>query len=365
MKKLTIRLFIFINVVIIIGMTVTGFAGWLSPITWGWLAEAGYAFPVFAIMNVLMIVFWVMFKLRYVLIPVLGMIICFVPTRTYCPYNLGGETPSGCIRVASYNTWGWGTSSEITATDEEKANMRHKILEYLSEIGADVVCLQESGYNWDVLHYIDSLIVPQMPYHDTIMTGSNHSQVMLFSRFPIVRKEVIKYETKGNISGAFTLNVNGRNVIVVNNHLETNSFSTDEKENFSDVIRGNQGRKAMAKESKFIVSKLTEQAKIRAPQADAVASFIRMHANTPLIVCGDFNDIPLSYTHNTIAEGLTDCFVATGTGLGFSYHKNSMRVRIDNIMCSEHFTPYNCRIDDSIDASDHYPIICDLLLEQR
>lgn len=28
------------------------------------------------------------------------------------------------------------------------------------------------------------------------------------------------------------------------------------------------------------------------------------------------------------------------------------------MMCSGDFRPYNCKVDNKIDASDHYPIFC-------
>ena len=77
-----------------------------------------------------------------------------------------------------------------------------------------------------------------------------------------------------------------------------------------------------------------------------------------MILCGDFNDSPISYAHRTLDKVLTDCYVATGNGPGISYHHNAIFVRIDNIMCSSHWTPYGCKVDRSARHSDHYPIYC-------
>lgn len=360
-KALTCKVLIVINTLVIVAMCITGYAGWLSPVEWGWLAEAGYAFPVVVFANLLMIVLWTCVKLRYVIIPLFGMLICFPPVRTFFPVNLPAESPENSIRVMSYNTWNWGLSNECLLTEEQKASARFNMIKYIADQQPDIVCLQESGLNWITERDLDSLTKERLPYRE-VVKQENRNSIVLLSHYPVLSSEQIKYESEGNLSAAFTIDINGRQVIVVNNHLETNSFSTHEKENFSDVIHGNQGRRAMAKESRLVLGKLTSAARIRAPQAEAVASFIRLHAGTPLIVCGDFNDIPLSYTHNKIAKELTDCYVSSAIGPGFSFRKHSMRVRIDNILCSEHFKPYNCRVDDSIDLSDHFPIMCDLEL---
>lgn len=112
--------------------------------------------------------------------------------------------------------------------------------------------------------------------------------------------------------------------------------------------------------SKNIVKQLLTASRQRAPQAEAVATFIRSHhhgdGGTPIIVCGDFNDIPQSYTHHAIAAQMTDCYQTTARGMGYSFSRYGMRVRIDNVLCTKDITPYNFRVDDSITASDHYPI---------
>ena len=97
--------------------------------------------------------------------------------------------------------------------------------------------------------------------------------------------------------------------------------------------------------------------KIRAPQVDAVAKYID-NTPYPVVLCGDFNDNPLSYSRKTLAEKLTDCYVSSGFGPGISYNRHGMFVRIDNIMCSDKWKAYGCKVDKSIHYSDHYPIYC-------
>ena len=96
----------------------------------------------------------------------------------------------------------------------------------------------------------------------------------------------------------------------------------------------------------------------RAPQAEAVNEYIESHRQYPIIVCGDFNDSPISYSRRTIAQGLHDCFEETGKGIGLSYNQKGFFVRIDHILCSDHFEPQKCEIDSEMDASDHYPMLC-------
>ena len=76
----------------------------------------------------------------------------------------------------------------------------------------------------------------------------------------------------------------------------------------------------------------------------------------PVLLCADLNDNPISYCHDRLAKTLTDCYVATGNGPGISYHYNGFYVRIDNVMCSSDWQPFNFKVDRDIAVSDHYPL---------
>lgn len=180
---------------------------------------------------------------------------------------------------------------------------------------------------------------------------------MLLSKYPIKSSERIEYESKNNVSAAFRVVVDEEIVTVINNHFETSGLSLADRAGFKDMVKGKAGSDTMRAESKRLAVKLGESAKIRAPQAEAVAEYVRKSGDN-VILCGDFNDNPISYTHRTLARELTDCYVESGNGPGISYHHNAIFVRIDNIMCSKLWQPYKCKVDRSIGYSDHYPIYC-------
>ena len=173
-----------------------------------------------------------------------------------------------------------------------------------------------------------------------------------------MKKERIPFESHGNIAGAVWLNVDGDTVIVVNAHFETTGLDADDKAHFKHMVKGEYATDSVETTSKLLYTKLKEATIKRAPQAEAVARFIAKHRGTTMICCGDFNDGPNSYTHQTIANKLTDCYVTAGNGPGISYHKGGFYVRIDNIFCSTDLEPLKCIVDNKIATSDHYPIIC-------
>ena len=353
LSKITFQILAGANVASILIMLLVGHADMLNPEQFPRLSNIGLVFPGLLVINILFLVFWLLIKPRYALIPFLGFIVCYGPVRTYCPVNIPQDPPKGSIKVLSYNVLnytGWGP-----------VETRDEILKYIARQKADIVCLQESQPNGIGQAVIDSIVGYLYPYK----ASSKHKQdyMTLFSKYPILSRERIDYQSKGNMSVAYKISVNGRGVIVINNHLETTALSKEEKQKFKDLIKGELESDTATATSKWLIGHLGQQTKRRAPQADAVARYMSYHAGTPMIVCGDFNDSPISYVHRTIAKNLTDCYIATANGPGISYHYSGFYVRIDNILCSHHFTPYACQVDKSIKWSDHYPIICWLKLK--
>lgn len=347
-SRIAIQLIGGANVASILLMLLVGHADAIHPEAFPRLSNMGLVFPVVLAINFCFLVLWVLLKPRYVLLPLLGFVACYGPVRRYVPLNAPHEPTEGCIKVLSYNVWyfeGW-----------ENRDRPNPILEYIKGQDADIVCLQESAENEVGSYQVDSILSPVYRHKDTLMYNSDCLTV--FSKFPILSHERIVYESKGNMSAAFRLEVNGREVIVVNNHLETTGLSLEEKDRFKALVKGKLKTDTAAQTSKWLVAHLGEQTRKRASQAEAVARYVAYNSGTPMIVCGDFNDSPISYARKTIGKGLIDCYVSTANGPGISYHKSGIFVRIDNIFCTDDFEPYSCHVDNGIGNSDHYPIIC-------
>lgn len=350
----------------VLGLLLTGYAGILNPREWSWLSLAGYAFPIFLALTLGGLILCVFVKKRLVFIPFIGLLLGYYPVTLYCPVNIQKKAPEGAITLVSFNTFSWSRGES-----NEGENVRpNPMVKYLQDCNADIICLQEAPLRADIKEDIDQLLTKRLAYTDTIL-GRSHSSVLLLSRYPIVKKQLIPYETAGNISGAFWIDVKGREVIVVVNHLQTMGFSMNERKAFGDMVHGKQeNTEEMKSTSRTIVGKILDASRIRSSQADSLALFIRTHCDKPIIVCGDFNDIPQSYTYRTISNPgkgvngkdieMIDCYRATAFGPGFTYGHFGMRVRIDNILCTSHFTPYECNVDKSMGLSDHYPISCKL-----
>lgn len=356
LKSFTIKMVAGANVATVILMILVGFSDRINPVTHPSLSCMGLFFPIFLFINLGFLFFWLMFKRRMILIPVIGYALVFVPLRIYMPINVPADMPDGVIKVLSYNVKGFNGAPRYEGTFD-------MIRDYIKQSDADIVCLQEDMGGWtNGKSRLDSIY----KYCDNTYVGTaNNNAVGIYTRFPILRKERINYPSEGNGSVAYYLKVNRDTVIVINNHLESTHLSPEERRKYKDILKGEMEQDTARAESKKLLYRLAESAKIRGPQADSVHHYIATHSQYPIILCGDFNDNPISYSHRVISKELTDCYISTGRGIGLSYNQKGFFVRIDNIMCSERFKPYNCKVDNKIDASDHYPIYCWLKMKPK
>ncbi len=356
LKAITTNLVAAANVVTGAAMWLVGFSDYAHPADHPYLATVGLLFPLFLAANLGFLFFWLMFKKRMAIIPIAAYAAAFVPLRIYMPINVSEEPPDGSIKVLSYNV-------RTYADQPGKKDCFEEIIRYLRNSDADIVCLQEDLYGkHDAKLRYDSIFA----YSDTTYVGiteKKRNAVGIYSRFPILRKERIQYTSEGNGSVAYYLKIGADTVIVINNHFESSHLLPDERQRYKDMLKGKMEQDTARAESKRLLSKLGASSSIRASQVDSVYNYIRSHSGYPIILCGDFNDSPISYTRRMMAKDLTDCYVATGRGIGVSYNQKGFFVRIDNMMCSKHFTPYGCTVDNKIAASDHYPIYCWLKMQ--
>ena len=346
------------NVVTIIVMLMLGFADHINPVSHPSISGLGMFFPFAALANLFFLFLWLTIKWRMAWIPFVGFLLAYVPMRTYMPFNLPSSPPEDALKIISYNIAGYASAAE--GADGFKL-----ITEYIREQKPDIFCTQEDN---DTKSRTDEFYESTFPYNDTYKINESEkviNRVGIHTRYPIIRKERIAYESLANGSMAYFLDRGSDTLLVINNHLESSHLTKEDRSRYEDILRGSVKRDTMRAESINIISKLTEGATKRAPGAEAVRHYIEEHSQYPVIVCGDFNDTPISYARHTIAEGLTDCFAKSGHGIGLSYNRKGFWVRIDHILCSTDFTPYNCHVDSKIDYSDHFPIVCWLKMKDK
>ncbi|MBR2150732.1 MAG: endonuclease/exonuclease/phosphatase family protein [Prevotella sp.] len=359
LKRLTIQLIGGANIATVIVMLLAGFSDHFYPADHPVLSTIGMAFPLLLLINLLFLFFWVVFKWRMIWIPIAGFFLAYVPISIYMPVNPTQDIPQDALKIISYNVCAYGGNYKYE--DGFKA-----VCDYLRDEQADIVCLQEDVDTWR--RYVFKEYSKTYAYNDTVVlvkTSTCFNNLGIHTRFPILRRERIEYPSETNGSVAWWLDVNGDTVIVVNNHFESCHLNQDDRQHYRQILHGKMNSDSARAESKLLLVKLAEANAKRCSQIDVVCQYIKKHSQHAVIVCGDFNDNPISYSRHAMSKVLTDCFEETGRGLGLSYNQKAFSFRIDHLFCSKEFQPYNCKIDSKMDASDHNPLICWLKIRQK
>lgn len=350
--RLLARILLGVNVLAVLLMLLSAYSPYWDAQAHPVCSGMGLFFPVFMLANLLFLLFWLVVCRKFSLLSLLAFVVCWNAVRTYVPLNIGGKAaPENAIKILSYNTRGFGEKAAHTA---EKPN---PVLDYLRQCDADIICLQE--YIWggklkrkDIDYALRNY---RYKHYQPLADGLNG--LGCYSRYPILSATPIKFGKTRNGAVAYRIRVGEDTLLVVNNHLESNKILMSDVETYQDMIDAPESRKVLAGGWKLL-GKLAEATSIRAEQVGKVLEHLDKFQGKGVVVCGDFNDSPISYAYRMLSENLKDAFVESGCGIGVSYNLHRMPFRIDHILLSRNLDVYECTVDNTTKASDHYPVWC-------
>ena len=149
--------------------------------------------------------------------------------------------------------------------------------------------------------------------------------------------------------------MDGRTVRVYNCHLESYSLS------FTALIKRLFHKESFTDEVMQVHERVQEATRRRSTQVEAL---LQREAESPYpnLVCGDFNDTPVSYTYHRLTQTKKDSFVEAGKGFSGTYSVLWPMLRIDYILLPQEYTAASHETD-RIPWSDHYPIATEIYFE--
>jgi endonuclease/exonuclease/phosphatase family metal-dependent hydrolase len=358
-----------LNLFAIAGLILSFLASWISPEKVWWLALFGLGFEILFVLNILFVVFWVITRDRRfmisLLLVILGMGKIFgivqIEFTTDKEETLKKE---GYIKVMSFNVrlfdlYNWFHNMET----------RQYILDFLKKESPDIICLQEfystdkrgHSYNNDdtVRHYLDAAF-SQIEYTKTLHK-TDHWGIATFSKYPIIKKSAKKFrERGGNIFISSDVVIGKDTVRVMNTHLESIRFAWSDYK-FIQNLNNDDVEQDELKGSLTILKRLRNAFIKRAKQVQILHDSI-VTSPHPVILCGDFNDTPSSYSYSILSENLKDAFRESGHGAGKTYAGPFPSFRIDYIFHDEKIISAGYEtIKEKL--SDHYPISCMMKLK--
>ncbi len=356
-RKLIKLLFLTITIASVSMLLLSFFAWHVSPHRTALFSFIGLAFPLILTANVLCLIAWLLLKKRKAALVIgISLIICYKPITTFFPLNIKKQTiPEKSLKVLSYNVMGF--------LRESKKNSAHPLLEYIAKTDADIVCLQEymiSKTGKSLLTQSDvNKILIQYPYRSITgleYSGKYHTYgLACFSKYPITNTHEFTFKTSYNGAAVYTIDVDGETYLVSNNHLESNKISSSDKKLYSDFLTNRDSPTAL-KVTSNIRRRMGRGYRKRATQVQQISDYINHQKYDKLLVCGDFNDMPISYAYKKMKGELIDAYTSTGFGPGITYHEHLFLFRIDYILHSKNLKAHKTTID-RVKFSDHYPIL--------
>lgn len=349
----------------IIGMALALLATRIPPQKQVWLAFFGLAYPVWLGLTIFGL-FYSLARKRWWLLGGLALALVLTAPHNLATFGFGsGGRPDvervdakQSLRVMSYNVrlfdlYNWGGGK----------NTRNQIFDFLAAHPADVLCFQEF-YHTDnkgafdtrdtMVTFLENKYVHERFTHE--MTGEQYFGVVTMSRFPIVRRGEIAFSSDANNFCIYSdIIVDSDTFRVYNTHLASIRF---QPEDYTAIDRGPDRR-----EAERLLWRLATAFRKRGEQIDAIVDEIQK-SPYPAVLCGDFNDTPVSYAYGRMNAHMTDTFIRNHTGFGGTHIGLFPFLRIDYIWMSEHFETTYFKLHDKVELSDHHPLEAHLRLKR-
>ncbi|MCQ2197434.1 MAG: endonuclease/exonuclease/phosphatase family protein [Bacteroidaceae bacterium] len=335
---ITIILFIFT----FIGL----YGGDATPVNHTLRALTTIALPFIIVCDVIFIIYWAIRRSWVALVPLLPILCSIKYLGTLYQMGSQPESVQANFTVASYNVHRFNNDATgIVAMD---------VMSTLQKEGADIICLQE---------FINSATGDQRTVTERVVDAYPYSAIVkdlaIFSRYPIKEQKHIEFEMGYNSGMWADVVVDGKHTLrVFNVHMETTGINpTLHQAKLNGEMPDSLGLSAAATNSKLqrdLFENYTMNSAIRAGQAITVHNELEQSTH-PTLLCGDFNDVPYSFTYHTLLGDMKDGFREAGHGFAATYRGAKGLFRIDYIFHGKGMKSLDYFTRDQ-DYSDHKPV---------
>ena len=370
-RKLTKRFFIVTNVFAVIFFLVACLAAYCNPATYWMVALFGVGFVFFTVAVLFFLVFWLLFRSKWIFLSIGALLVGWFQIHAlfaFHPFShFYDAKQKDAFRILSWNVSRW---DEMNKHAKGGISNRLKMFNFIKSQDADILCFQEffESRRPDLFDENIPYITKQLnyPYHyfasDHIpWNGMYEHGVAIFSRYPIRDTFRIRYPVADSLRSnesliMATIDINGENINVFTTHLQSFLFTGNDYRSLKTIRKADDTDSVM-NAGKGIISKFRRSYSLRSRQADIVRGYLDS-SKYPEIICGDFNDVPNSYTYFTVKGIRQDAFVEKGFGLARTFVFISPTLRIDYMLASKQFKVIQYKKVE-LPYSDHFPLVSD------
>lgn len=326
------------------------------------IALSGLAFPLIFFALLCFMILWLIARSKWFWISLVALLLGTQQIISVFglnfPQKFSANPKPNTLRVLHWNVESWDNFLD------SKHSHLSEMIDLLKQSNADVLCFEEYAdlENLKDSNSVTSAIMKLGYLHyafaATKPNAENDSRgVIIFSKTPIIQSDTFDYgkNTQAEHLIYTDIETGGKKFRIFTTHLQSVRF---EYSDYQSLERLKRARDPGYHGSRTIVSKLKAGYQFRYQQAQIVKEKIA-ESPYPVIITGDFNDVPNSNTYFVIKGNLQDAFLKKGFFIGRTFRFISPTLRIDYILADKSFKVNQFRVIH-VPYSDHYPIEADL-----
>jgi endonuclease/exonuclease/phosphatase family metal-dependent hydrolase len=358
------RVLLWINFVLAVCLLISYAAPFTNPSVCWPIAFLGLAYPFLLLGNLIMILYWLLRKSIWILLPVLCIAIGWKDLTKIFGFRANTikavKSDSSVIRIMTYNVHSFRSYG-----GPNDPSVKDQMLDIINQKQPDIIGFQEflsdTHGPYDTIDTLQKILHTNQYYTITVQGNSRQMLGMaIFSKYPIINKGFIQLSNDHtSVNQCIYVDVKKGSKVFryYSVHLQSIKFDYEDYRYINNVTVADAKKNGSAKR---LGGKLKNAFIKRASQVEKV----KQDAATcpyPYIIAGDFNDTPISYAVNQMEKGLKNAFIEAGSGLGVTYNGKFPNFQIDHILFTPAFSVTGYDIVKKR-LSDHYPVYCDLVL---
>ncbi len=336
--KWFLRLVISLNIITAV-LTAGGYlASYLHPSRSTLVQSIGLFMPWLLMANAVFLLFWISLRRKWWWLSLGALLLGFNQIPRFVGFHFNQDEDANQMVVCSYNSKSYNESNRLETF----------LLEINTQYDLDILCLQEISKNH----------LPLVKKTSNLAHTHFHKGKMILTNYPIKDRGNIQFDN--SVNGCLWVDLKKGHQIfrVYNIHLHSNRI-TREAETIIDNIYTDKAQ-ALTKIRRMVGS-YQVACQERAEQVHSILQHVDQ-CKHPVVIVGDFNDTPFSYTYQQFIERLDDVFILKGLGFGSTYAGTLPGLKIDYIFVDEKFEALSHQILRT-KISDHFPVLSFLKLK--
>jgi endonuclease/exonuclease/phosphatase (EEP) superfamily protein YafD len=323
----------------------------------GWVA--GFmmmSFPAAILVHLISVPIWFLINRRRALWPVITVVVgCIFLPRTFAfgKKHNANESQEQTFKVMSYNAHVFMLNAD--RRNAENREQIGKMKDWIAESGADILCLPEF-YDEDIKLFRTTSHFRNAGFKHVVkmkktrrVKEKQYWGLALFSKFPIIGSKDTVFQAQNGMIRA-DIKVGNDTVRVIALHLYSMTLNLSKLAHQKQVD-------GVVREGKFTFAKMKDGFKMRSREVGALESWARS-SPYPVILCGDFNEIPYGYVYGRLRQKYANAFEEKGSGFGFTFNHIPYFIRIDH----QFYDQAKLKLEDfqtfrNVKYSDHYPLM--------